>query len=91
MLSRWRQWALRPVSALGGRRRLGGIPVEPAAHVVVVELLRPEHPCQCLAEEQRLVVAAAVRGQLRVELVGFALAVGEHLREIAADAGVVVG
>ena len=33
-----------PCPPLGRRRRLGGVAVEPAPHVVVVELLRPEHP-----------------------------------------------
>ena len=38
-----------PCSALGRRRRAAGIAVQPVAHVVMVELLRPEHAGEGLA------------------------------------------
>jgi hypothetical protein len=37
------------------RRRIGRVAVEPAAHVVVKELLGPQHPGECLAQHQRFV------------------------------------
>ena len=56
-------------SALG-RRRAGRVAVEPALDVVVVELLRPEHPGEGLAQDERLVGGSSGRRQLGVELVG---------------------
>ena len=52
------------------RRRAGRIAVEPALHVVVVELLRPEHARERLAQDERLVGGRAGGRQLAVELVG---------------------
>ena len=54
-LSMWRQWALRPCLRCVRRRRAGGVAVEPVGDVVVVELLRPEHPGEGLAHDERLV------------------------------------
>ena len=49
---------------------LGGVAVEPAGDVVVVELLAPEHPGERLPHHQGLVGRRRCRGQLGVELVG---------------------
>ena len=47
------------VPPLGRRRRLLGIAVEPSLHVVVVELLAPEHPGDGLPQHQPLIVIRA--------------------------------
>ena len=48
-------------ATITGRRGLVGIAVEPLSHVVVVELLRPEHAREGLALHQPLVVAQSGR------------------------------
>ena len=70
---------------LFGRRRLARVTVQPAADVVVVQLLAPEHPGEGLAHDHRLVGAGTSRGQLGVELVGLGLAQCEHLVEASAQ------
>jgi hypothetical protein len=65
--------------AAGRRRWAGGVAVEPAADVVRVELLAPEHPRERLAHDHRLVVGSTRPLQLRVELVGLGAA-GVHRR-----------
>ena len=54
-----------PCGALGRRRRLGRVAVEPAGDVVVVELLAPQHPGERLAHHQRLVGRRAGRASAR--------------------------
>ena len=63
------------------RPRLGRVAVQPARHVVVVELLAPQHPGEGLAHHQRLVGRRGRGRQLGVELVGLRPAPGEHLVE----------
>ena len=53
--------AVAAAPALVRRRRAGRVAVEPALHVVVVELLAPEHPGERLAQHERLVVGRAAR------------------------------
>ena len=59
-----------PVEPGGRRRRHSRVAVEPAGHVVVVELLAPQHAGECLTHHHRLVGRGAGRGELGVELVG---------------------
>ena len=54
----------------GRRRRHSRVAVEPAGHVVVVELLAPQHAGECLTHHHRFVSGGAGRGELGVELVG---------------------
>ena len=61
-----------------GGRRLAGVAVEPARHVVVVELLRPQHAAERLAQHGGFVRRRRRRRQRGVELVGLVLAGREH-------------
>ena len=61
-----------PGQARGGRRRAGGVAVEPALNVVVVPLLGPEHPRQRLPHDLRAVRGELAGDDLGVELVGLA-------------------
>ncbi len=78
--SKWRQPALRPVSRSVGGGFVDRIAVEPAADVVGVELLAPEHPGERLAHDHRLVVGRVRPAQVRVERVRLGRAGGQHLR-----------
>ena len=79
-----RPFGVPPASARRRRRRLAGIALEPAPDLVVVPLLRPEHPRQRLAHDAPRVLAEAIRHHGRVELVGLAQALGEGLFELRA-------
>ena len=84
---------MRPVGVaseapLRRRGRPGRIALEPAQDVVVVELLRPQHPCERLPQHARLVGRRARRGQLREELVRLALALRHHRVEVGAQPAV---
>ena len=57
------------LQALGRRRRLTGIPAQPAVDVVVVELLAPEHPAERLPHDVVLLRRRG-RSQRGVERVG---------------------
>ena len=70
--SRLSQPALRPVAAFRRWRRLRRVAVQPALHVVAVELLAPDHPGERLAGHQARVVVDVGRDHLGVELVGLA-------------------
>ena len=63
--------------ALRRRRRLRRVAVQPGRHVVVVELLGPEHPGERLAHDVGLVGAGAVGRQRLVELVRLGLALAK--------------
>ena len=71
------------VAAFGRGRRLGGVAVEPALHVVAVELLAPDHPGEGLPGDQTRVVVDGGGDDLAVELVGLLAALVEHLVERA--------
>ncbi len=77
-----RPFAVAAVLAFGGRRRLGGIAVEPFADVVVVKLLAPDHAGECLALDVAGVGVGDVVLQLGVKFVGLANARGEDGIEI---------
>ena len=79
--SRCRQSLLRPCRRDAGRRRLAGVAVEPAAHVVRVHLLAPDEPGARLAQDPHLLGGGAGRRERRVELVGVGLARGDDLVE----------
>ena len=51
-LATWVQLEFLPCSLCGRGWRLGGVAVQPALHVVVVELLAPEHPGGRLAQNR---------------------------------------
>ena len=65
----------------------GRIAVEPAADVVVVELLRPEHPAERLAGDEPLVLRDVCGNDLGVELVGLPLARGHDRVEVVQPPG----
>jgi hypothetical protein len=67
------------------RRRPGGIAVEPAANVVVEELLAPQQPREGLPHDSPRVVGQMGGDDGGVELVGLALAAREHPVELAAQ------
>ena len=67
---KWRHRLFRPAWRCGGGGGLGRVAVQPAGHVVVVQLLAPQHPGERLPHHHRLVGAGPGRGQLAVELVG---------------------
>ena len=76
------------VATLGRRWRLRRVAVEPALHVVVVELLAPDHPGERLPGDQARVVVDGGRDHLAVELVGLHATLREHLVEARAERGV---
>ena len=80
MLFRCVHSRLRPFQRAVRRRRRVGLALEPAQHVVVEELLAPEHPGERLAHHERLVVGGAGRREVVVELVGLGLAELHHAR-----------
>ena len=63
------------------RRRLAGVAVEPAAHVVRVHLLAPDEPGARLAQDPHRLGRRAGRRERGVELVGVGLAGGDDLVE----------
>ena len=67
--SRWRQRAVAAVTVCLGRRRLARISVEPAAHVVRVDLLAPDEAGAGLAQYPHLFRRRARRRERAVELV----------------------
>ena len=69
------------------RRRLAGVAVEPAAHVVGVHLLAPDEPGAGLAEHPHRLRRRAGRSERGVELVRVRLAGGDHLAERGARPG----
>ncbi len=79
-----RPLVVAPVLALGRRRRLARIAVEPALHDVVVVLLGPEHPGQALAHHGSPVLAERLRNDARVELVGLGPAARNHVVDAGA-------
>ncbi len=82
---RWRQLPLR-MAPPGWRRGLAGVTVEPVGHVVVEELLRPQHPGHGLAQDLGggvVETAGDPVAQLGVPLVGLGLP-GRHHRVPAA-------
>ena len=68
--SKLRQRELRPASRAAGGAGWVGSPSSQRGHVVVVELLAPQHAGERLAHHRRLVRRPVGRGQLGVELVG---------------------
>ena len=64
---------LRPRVRSRWRRRLAGIALQPLRHVVVEELLAPDHPGQRLPLDEPLIVGQACL-QAVVEVVGLATA-----------------
>ena len=77
----------RPCCRDAGRRRLAGVAVEPAAHVVRVHLLAPDEAGAGLAEDLHLVGGRAFGRDRRVELVRVGLARGDDLVERVARPG----
>ena len=67
-------------------RRLGRVAVQPALHVVPVELLAPDHPGEGLTGDEPRVVVDVGRDHLGVELVGLTAPRREHLVELGAEA-----
>ncbi len=84
-LKTWRQSLLRPVLAGGGRGRLQGVAVEPAPHVVLVELLGPEHSGEGLPHDVLLVVRQSRGNDRGVELVGLCAAQRQRAVELRAE------
>ncbi len=70
---------IAPGLARLGRRRPGGIAVEPPIHFVAEVLLRPHQPGKCLAHHQPFVVSDVTRLDHAVKLVGFSFALIENL------------
>jgi hypothetical protein len=69
---------MRPlvVAAIQSLRRWGwlrGIPFEPPAHIVVIELLAPQQPGQGLAHDVAGIRREAFGRYCHVELIGFVL------------------
>ena len=83
----WRHRELRPVSREAGGSRQSRVAVEPAGHVVVVELLAPQHAGECLTHHHRFVGGGARRGELGVELVGLGAPGRRDLFEIGSQRG----
>ena len=79
------QPALRPCRRSRWWRRLGRVAVQPALHVVAVELLAPDHPGEGLAGHEPRVVVHVGRDHLAVELVRLRAALREHLVELGAE------
>ena len=71
------------LESLGRRRRLGGIALEPAPDVVVVELLAPEQARERLAHDAPAVVVEGVGDDRGVERVRLAHAAREQGVELA--------
>ena len=69
------------------RSWLGRIAVQPARHVVVVELLAPQHPGEGLPHHQRLVGRGGRGRQFGVELVGLGPAAGDDRVERRSQSG----
>ena len=67
-------------------RRLGRITVQPALHVVPVELLPPDHPREGLTGDEPGVVVHVGGDHLGVELVRLTAPRREHLVELGAEA-----
>ena len=72
--------------ALGRRRGVGRVALQPAAHVEVEELLGPQHPGERLAQDERLVGRGRGGGQLGIEGVGLPLAGRHDLGEVVSHA-----
>ena len=77
--------AVAALEALRRRGRLTGVAIEPAAHVVLVELLGPEHSGEGLPHHVLLFGREAVRDHGGVELVRFGLALAEDPVEVLAQ------
>src|SRR5207244_496266 len=77
--------AARPVTIRG--RRAARITIEPAGHVVLIELLGPEHPAERLAHHTSLVGAAVGWREQGVERVGLARSGRQHRADARAQAG----
>ena len=75
------------VSPLGRRWRLGRVAVEPPGHVVVVELLAPQHPGERLTHHSTFVGRRRGRGELGVELVRLGAPLGHHPGEVGSERG----
>ena len=76
-----------PALAHRRRFRLARVPVQPPGHVVVEQLLAPQHPRGRLPQHQRLIRARAGRRQLRVKLIRLRPPLGHHLIEVRAQRG----
>ena len=74
------------VPPLRRRRRLARVAVEPAGHVVVVELLAPEHAGERLAHHRGFVGRCRGRGEFGVELVGLGAPLRHYPGEVRASA-----
>ncbi len=72
-------------------RGSGGIALQPAVHVEVEELLRPQHPGQRLAQHASFVLAGARGREGGVEPVGVALALDHGLVPRIVDTGTIGG
>ena len=70
--------------------RIGAALLQPLVHVVVVELLAPQHARQGLAHDVGRVGVERARNDGRVELVGLVAAGLQHLVEMAAERAVPV-
>ena len=66
----------------GRRRRLGGVALQPFAHLVTVKLLAPDHPGERLALDVAFVGGGNAVLQLRVKIVGLKDAPGEDGIEV---------
>ena len=66
-----------------GRRRLAGVPVQPAAHVIGVDLLAPDEPGARLAQDLHLLRCCPGRRERAVELVGVRFPRGDRFVERA--------
>ena len=73
---------LRPCLRLSGGGGVARVAVQPFRHVVIEELLAPDHAGEGLALHVRGVIAVDAVLQRRVELVGLAFACRDHAREV---------
>ena len=74
--------AFAPRFALFGRSRLGGVALEPAAHVEIIILLRPDHARERLALHEPRILARKIALQSAIEFIGLGQARGEDRVEI---------
>ena len=72
-----RPLAVAPGLMTVGRRRFGGIALQPGAEIVVVKLPGPEHPRKSLPLHIAGILRDPFRGTLGVELVGLGNALTE--------------
>ena len=71
-------FAVAAVTSIFGWLRPARVTVEPASHVIMEELLRPQHPGKSLTHDISFIRRGIDRGQRGVELICLPLAVGQH-------------